>query len=286
LDQTVPAQRSITLRDLLTFRLGTGFVEAETKLAPIAEALSAVGESEDPTEEGPPRADEWIRRLGMVPLVFQPGERWMYETGADVTGVLIARATGSSFEEALRVRICQPLGMKDTGFSVPSEKFDRFATSYRRDANGDLVVEDAPEGRWSRPPVFEEGGGGLVSTLDDYFAFASTLLAGGTFRGERVLSPPSVALMTTDQLTPRQRALAWAPLYEDISWGFGMSVRTARTDLGPSIGSYGWSGYSNLWYNDPVEDMITLLMSQRRDHPRWLPIRVDFLTAAYQAISD
>jgi CubicO group peptidase (beta-lactamase class C family) len=145
---------------------------------------------------------------------------------------------------------------------------------------------DSNYGRWSRPPVFEEGGGGLVSTLNDYLAFASALLGGGAYRGERVLSRPSVTLMTSDQLTPTQRALAWSPLQDDISWGFGMSVRTRRMNLGPSVGSYGWSGYSNVWYNDPVEGMTTLLMSQRRGHPSRLPIRVDFLTAAYQAIND
>jgi CubicO group peptidase (beta-lactamase class C family) len=286
LDETVPAHRPITLRDLLTFRLGTGFVEAETKSAPISAALDAVVRGENPGDPGPPPPNEWIRRLGNVPLVFQPGEHWMYETGADVTGVLIARATGLTFGEALRQRICDPLGMKDTAFSVAPENLSRLATSYQRDATDRLVVEDPPNGRWSRPPVFEEGGGGLVSTLNDYLAFASALLGGGTYRGERVLSRPSVTLMTSDQLTPTQRALAWSPLQDDISWGFGMSVRTRRMNLGPSVGSYGWSGYGNVWYNDPVEGMTTLLMSQRRDHPSRLPIRVDFLTAAYQAIND
>jgi CubicO group peptidase (beta-lactamase class C family) len=285
LDQTVPASRSITLRDLLTFRLGTGFVEEETRMAPIAEALNAVAGGVGPGDPGPPPPDIFLSRLGSTPLVFQPGERWMYETGADVTGVLIARATGITFGEALRERICEPLGMKDTAFSVAAEHLNRLATSYRRDdTTGNLVVEDLPNGRWSRPPAFEEGGGGLVSSLDDYFAFASALLAGGTYRGERVLARASVSLMTSDHLTPKQRALAWAPLAEDISWGFCMSVRTARVNLGPSVGSYGWSGYGNVWYNDPAEDMTVILMSQRRDHPRWLPIRPDFLTAAYQAI--
>jgi CubicO group peptidase (beta-lactamase class C family) len=286
LDETVPAQRPISLRDLLTFRLGTGFVEAETKAAPISAALDAVARGENPGDSGPPPPDEWIRRLGNVPLVFQPGERWMYETGADVTGVLIARATGLTFGEALRRRICDPLGMKDTAFSVAAENLGRLATAYQRDATDHLAVEDPPNGRWSRPPLFEEGGGGLVSTLNDYFAFASALLGFGTYRGERVLSRPSVTLMTSDQLTPTQRALAWSPLQDDISWGFGMSVRTQRMNLGPSVGSYGWSGYGNVWYNDPVEDMTTILMSQRRDHPSRMPIRVDFLTAAYQAIND
>jgi len=268
LDDTVPAKRPITLRDLLTFT------------------------------EPPP--DEWIRRLGALPLVCQPGERWMYHTAAKVTGVLIARATGMSFGDALRERICGPLGMKDTGFSVGSEHIDRLATAYERDGTtGEIVVEDGPDGYWSKPPAFEDGGGGLVSTAADFLAFASALLAGGTRDGERVLSRPSVSLMTSDHLTPAQKAVSgFTPGYfDDIGWGFGMSVRTRRTHLGPSpgvsypwaasVGSYGWPGvYGTGWYNDPAEDMTTILMIQRAPAPPNLPILLDFWTAAYQAIDD
>ena len=294
LDETVPAERPITLRDLLTFTLGTGIVVAEPGTIPIADALDAL-QSEEP---GPP-PDEWIRRLGTLPLVCQPGERWMYHTAANVTGVLIARATGTSFGDALRERICEPLGMKDTAFSVTSENISRLATAYQRDdATGEIVVEDGPDGYWSRPPVFEDGGGGLVSTASDYLAFASALLAGGRHHGERVLSRPSVTLMTSDHLTPAQKAVSgFTPGYfDDIGWGLGMSVRTRRAHLGPwpvsypplaSVGSYGWPGvYGTGWYNDPAEDMTTILMIQRAPAPPGLPILVDFWTAAYQAIDD
>ncbi|MGH3284097.1 MAG: serine hydrolase domain-containing protein [Streptosporangiaceae bacterium] len=285
LEDTVPAERPITLRDLLTFTLGTGIVPAEPGTIPIADALNALlGE-----EPGPP-PDEWIRRLGELPLVYQPGERWMYHTAASVTGVLIARATGMSFGEVLRERICEPLGMKDTAFSVAGENIGRLATAYQRDdATGEIVVEDGPDGYWSRPPAFEDGGGGLVCTADDYLAFASALLAGGARHGERVLSRPSVTLMTSDHLTPAQKAVSgFAPGYfDDIGWGFGMSVRTRRTHLGPSVGSYGWPGYyGSAWYNDPAEDMTTILMIQRAPAPPALPILFDFWTAAYQAIDD
>src|SRR5262249_45683720 len=154
--------------------------------------------------------DEWMRRLGALPLVYQPGERWMYHTAANVTGVLIARATGKSLGDALRERICDPLGMKDTAFSVGGESIGRLATAYGRDsaATGEPVVEDGPDGHWSRPPVFESGGGGLVSTADDYLAFALAMLVGGCHRGERVLSRPSVTLMTSDHLSPAQKAVS------------------------------------------------------------------------------
>ncbi len=142
LEQTVPAERPITLRDLLTFTLGTGIVAAEPGTVPIADALNAL-QGEEP---GPP-PDEWIRRLGTLPLVYQPGERWMYHTAANVTGVLIARATGKSFGDVLRERICEPLGMKDTSFSVSAESIIRLATAYQRDdATGEVVVEDGPDG--------------------------------------------------------------------------------------------------------------------------------------------
>jgi CubicO group peptidase (beta-lactamase class C family) len=293
LDDTVPAKRPITLRDLLAFTLGTGMVPAEPGTVPIADALNALQ-----SEPGPP-PDEWIRRLGTLPLVYQPGERWMYHTAANVTGVLIARATGMSFGDALRERICEPLGMKDTGFSVAGEDISRLATAYQRDeATGEVVIEDGPDGYWSRPPDFEDGGGGLVSTASDYLAFASAMLAGGTRHGERVLSRPSVTLMTTDHLTPAQKAVSgFTPGYfDDIGWGLGMSVRTRRMHLGPwpvsypplaSVGSYGWPGiYGTGWYNDPAEDMTTILMIQRAPPPPGLPILIDFWTAAYQAIDD
>src|SRR5690348_1267411 len=167
LDNTVPAKRPITLRHLLTFTPGTGMVPAEPGTVPIADALNALRW---------PSPDEWLRQLGTLPLVYQPGERWMYDTAADVTGVLIARATGMSFGDALRERICEPLGMKDTAFSVGGESISRLSTAYQRDDDtGEVVVEDGPDGYWSRPPAFESGGGGLVSTASDYLAFASAL---------------------------------------------------------------------------------------------------------------
>lgn len=287
LEDTVPAKRQITLRDLLTYTLGTGMVVGvEPGAVPIADALNALDHA-DP--EPPP--DEWMRWLGSLPLVYQPGERWMYNTAADVTGVLIARATGTSFGEALRERIFDPLGMKDTAFSVGTESISRLATAYRvDDTTGKLIVADAPDGYWSRTPVFESGGGGLVSTADDYLAFAQAMRAGGTHRGKRALSRPSVSLMTSDQLTPAQKVVSgyWQPGYFDnMGWGFGMSVITRRTQLGPSVGSYGWPGlYGTEWCNDPAEDMITILIIQRAHAGVSLSMSRDFWTAAYQAIDD
>ncbi len=282
LDDIVAAHRSITVRDLLTYTLGTGIVLAEPGTAPIADALVAVDRTS---------ADAWIGALGSLPLVHQPGERWLYHTAADVSGVLIARATGVSVGEALRTRICEPLGMRDTGFSVPDDRLDRFATAYAVDeGTGELVVDDVSHGSFRPDLVFESGGGGLVSTADDMLAFASAMLAGGSHRGQRVLSRSAVTLMTSDHLTHEQKAVSgFRPGYFDaMGWGFGLSVRTKRTGLGPSVGSYGWPGYfGTAWYNDPAEDLITIVMMQRAHAgDQQLPLWDDIWTAVYQAIDD
>ena len=191
LDDTVPAKRPITVRDLLTFRLGFGIVMAPPGTYPIQRAASELDLGQGPPQpQTPPAPDEWIRRFGTLPLMHQPGERWMYNTGSDVLGVLIARASGQPFETFLRERIFEPLGMNDTGFSVPAAKLDRLATSYWTNSEtGALEVYDKAEGgQWSRPPAFPSGGGGLVSTVDDYLAFARMLLNNGKHDGERILS--------------------------------------------------------------------------------------------------
>src|SRR5436190_9740620 len=174
LDDTVPAKRAITVRDLLTFRMGFGQMMAPPDAYPI---LSAANEQQigmgPPSPSRMPAPDEWMRRLGRLPLMHQPGEQWMYNTGSDVLGVLIARASGQPLETFLRQRIFEPLQMRDTGISVPEASLGRLATSYWRDpTSGKLTVYDeAMGGQWSRPPAFPSGAGGLVSTIDDYLDF-------------------------------------------------------------------------------------------------------------------
>ncbi|WP_033439168.1 serine hydrolase domain-containing protein [Saccharothrix sp. NRRL B-16314] len=283
LDETVAAQRPITLRDLLTYTCGIGMMPIGPGKVPIFDALNALDYSSP---------DAWMRGLGELPLVHQPGERWMYDTASNVTGVLIARATGVSFGDAIRDRLCDPLGMKDTAFSVSGDDIARVATAYHRDnaATGEPVVDDGPDGRWSRPPVFESGGGGLVSTAQDYFAFASALLAGGSHHGRRVLSRASVTLLTSDHLTPAQKAASgfWPGFFNEMGWGLGMSVLTRRSGVGPSVGSYGWSGfYGTAWYNDPAEDLTAVFFMQRgHSGDQRLPMWHDLWTATYHAIDN
>jgi CubicO group peptidase (beta-lactamase class C family) len=293
LDETVPANRPITLRDLLTFRMGCGIIMAPPDTYPIQKAMSEQRLGQGPPQPStPPAPDEWIRRLGRLPLMHQPGEKWMYHTCADVLGVLIARASGQKLETVLRERLFEPLGMTDTGFSVPAAKLERLATSYWTNfATGTTELYDAAEGgQWSRPPAFPSGGAGLVSTVDDYLAFGQMLLSQGRHGGARILSRPAVETMTSDQLTPAQKAVSGiVPGYFDShGWGFGVSVVTRREDLPGSIGRFGWDGgLGTSWYSDPREDMVGILMTQRAwTSPIPPPVCRDFWTAAYQAIDD
>jgi CubicO group peptidase (beta-lactamase class C family) len=293
LDDTEPARRAITLRDLLTFRLGLGMIWGPPDLYPIQKAISALeivgfGPPDQATPLGP---DEWLRRLGTLPLMHQPGERWMYNTGSYVLGVLIARASGRTLEDFLRERLFEPLGMKDTGFSVAAAKLDRLATSYWvNQRTGALDLYDGvADSRWCRPPVFADGGAGLVSTVDDYLAFGRMMLNQGRHGSERILSRPSVELMTADHLTPRQKELAaFLPgIWDHRGWGFGVSVVTGRDELSATPGRFGWDGgYGTSWASDPEEEMVAILMTQCAQFPLFSRVYRDFWTAAYQAIDD
>jgi CubicO group peptidase (beta-lactamase class C family) len=291
LEDTEPAQRPITVRDLLTFRMGFGYLFAMDEY-PIHRAAAEVGLAPGPPRpSADPVPDELMKRLGTLPLIYQPGTSWLYNTAAEVLSVLVARASGQAFDVFLEERLFEPLGMKDTGFSVPAAKLDRLATSYMVDRQTRTlqVYDPAAGGDWSRPPLFPNGAGGLVSTADDYLAFARMLMDGGRHEKMRILSRPSVELMTTDQLTPEQKARSgFGPdSFADHGWGFCLLVATRRTQFA-SVGSYGWSGgMGTLWESDPREGMIMILMTQRGwESATPGGVFVDFATLAYAAIDD
>jgi CubicO group peptidase (beta-lactamase class C family) len=177
LDDTIPAKRPITLRDLLTFRSGYGEVEFISPSCPLVKAMM---EAKLPLFAFPfaHSSEEFMKRLGNLPLAFQPGERWLYHKSCEILGVLIARVSGKALGAFLRERIFEPLGMNDTGFYVPEAKLDRLPICHGADmVTGKLVVLDEARGGWaSRPPTFENGAGGLVSTVDDMVAFGRMML--------------------------------------------------------------------------------------------------------------
>ncbi|WP_066367835.1 serine hydrolase domain-containing protein [Herbidospora mongoliensis] len=297
LDDTVPARRPITVRDVLTSTFGLG-MDLTSLGTPIMGAIFEQGLTPDlPTPM--PEPDEWMRRLGALPLMHQPGERWQYHISNDLLGVLVSRVTGQSFESFLRERIFEPLGMKDTGFHVPADKIDRLPTLYAPDPQtGEFHVwDDAADGRWSRSPAFQGGGGGLVSTVDDYHAYFRMLLNGGTHDGERILSRPAVELMTTNRLNPAQNAARNALATDNVhisfgqgqhgGWGLGMAVRTYRGDYAP-VGQFGWDGGSGTsTYADPGKQVTGILLTQvGMSVPDPARLIHDFWTTLYQSIDD
>lgn len=265
-DETVPAVRPITVRDLLTFVLGFG-LHFDLSL-PIVQAAAEQGFIVGPPQpQDPPPPDEWIRRFATLPLMYQPGERWLYNAGTEILGVLIARAAKQPFDTFLHERIFEPLGMKDTGFFVPEEKLDRFATSYiPNPESGALeILDGVSDSHWGRPPAFPSGSAGLVSTVDDYLAFARMLLNRGVHDGTTILSAESVQEMTTDHLTQEQKVVPEGSF--DVlggrGWGFGMAVVSEPDALSDVPGRYGWEGgLGSAWQNDPNLGLIAMVMTQ------------------------
>lgn len=290
LDDTVPAKRPITLRDLLTFRAGYGELGFLSPACPLQKAMA---DARLPLTEWifPDTADELMKRLGKLPLAHQPGERWLYHMGCEILGVLISRASGRSLGAFLHERIFEPLGMKDTGFFVPETKLDRLPTCYAADPfNGNLVVLDKVRGgQVAKKPTFESGAGGLVSTIDDLAAFGRMMLNKGAYGCERILSRASIELMTMNHLTLEQKAAS--PFFRDFwngrGWGLGLGIITTRSDLS-SVGRFGWDGaFGTSWHVDPKEEMIGILMTQRRPDVLDIPaLTLDFWTSAYQLIND
>jgi len=256
LTDTTEAERAVTTRDLLTFTWGFG-MQGAMFMAPEPWPIVSAVEERELSSFGPaspdttPEPDTFMARLGELPLLAQPGERWLYSAGSQVLGVLAARAAGAPFEDVMRERVLTPLGMDDTAFYASDTS--RLATAYEN-VNGELTVRDRPDGQWSRPPRFPDGAAGLVSTAEDLLRFGRMLLLPG---GNPVLTAGTVAEMTSDQLTPAQLARVWPgfSFLGDRGWGYGVSV----TEWG-----YGWEGGSGTaWANVPDQDLTVVVLTQR-----------------------
>ncbi len=290
LDDTVPAKRSITVRDLLTFCFGFGSVMAMPGTYPIQQPIrdGHLGGDGPPHPFLTPGPDEWMRRLGALPLMYQPGERWAYNTGSDVLSVLIARASGKSFGAFLRERLFEPLGMKDTAFSVAASQMDRLPGCYQfNPSSRKLEAFDSLENsEYSRQPAFESGAGGLVSTADDYYGFCRMLLNKGVWGKERVLSEAAVESMTRDQISPEQRIGAEVFFGNHSSWGFGMAVNLHREMTWTVPGRFGWDGgFGTSAYSDPSNDVIGILLTQRMmDSPEPPAVFKDFWAGVYRGV--
>ena len=290
LDDTVPARRAITVRDVLTYCMGFGSVMAPPGTYPIQRQIREYRIGGDaalvPTDYPP--TDEWLKRLGSLPWLEQPGERWRYQVSGDVLGVLIARVSGRSLGTFLRERLFEPLGMRDTAFHVPPEKIERLPTCYRFNHETKTldVYDDVMTSAWRSEPAFESAGGGLVSTIDDYLVFSRMLLNKGRHGKEQILSRAAVELMTADQLTAEQRTGAEIFFGSFGSWGLGQGVEIRRNEIFRTPGRFGWDGgFGTSARVDPHEGMIGILFTQRTmDSPEGPKLFHDFWTLAYGAM--
>ena len=263
-DDIVPADRAITLRDLMAFTLGWGMDFSGAGPTPWDDAAEALGvDFRGPEPERWPPPDEWIAAMGSLPLQRQPGSAWGYHHGADVLGVWLERAGGAPLQEVLDERILAPLGMVDTAFHVPAASLGRFGACTMPDETGTVVVHDDVDGAWSSPPRFPSAGAGLVSTIGDYTAFAQMLLRGGTAPDGSVVVPSAlVDEMARDQLTDAQRA-ASADLIDGTGWGLGCGVCLVDTPVGPAGSTFWDGGFGSIWTNDRDGGTSLVLLTDR-----------------------
>jgi CubicO group peptidase (beta-lactamase class C family) len=290
IDDTYPAPRPITVLDLLTHRPGlasqfadTGPIAAETAGLHIGNALLLKGDS----------PDEWLARLGKLPLVYEPGAYFNYGFGTDVLGLLVGRIAGTGLEDFLRARLFGPLGMADTGFHVPEGKRDRLSVAHMPDpvTGKRVLVDHSRNSPWNDPKPVPSGSAGLVSTSDDYSKFGLMLRDGRAAGGERILSRKTIELMTTDFLTQEQRGRLFLGFDMWAARGFGLGVSITdrlggQFGLG-SVGRFGWGGaFGTTWFNDPKEDLTAVMMIQLMVGPLSPKIEADFGNLIYQAIDD
>jgi len=270
LDQTDEATRAITFRDLLTHR--SGLTYGDFHRGPIGRALA---DTLGPTIDNPLTPDAWIARLSTLPLIDQPGAGFHYGFSTDLLGFLIARLEGAPLSAVLNRRVLTPLGMRDTGFTVPSRKRDRCAGLCGFDNEGRLTALTEAPGRQAldqRPDgmSFESGGQGLWSTLDDYLVFARMLI-GDAAAGAELLRPETRAMMTSNQLTPEQRARArmFGQLLFAAGHGYGMGVAVVmepeKADplrCRGGVGTIGWPGaYGGWWQADPNDGSVLIFLA-------------------------
>lgn len=264
LDDTVPAERDITFDDLFTHRSGLAY--GFSSMGPIAHEYQKVLGDVLNNDMGP---DEWMKRLASMPLLYQPGERFHYSHSTDVLGFIVGRIAGMPFRDFLMQRIFTPLGMHDTDFWIPHNKLGRSAVVYRQDQEtGSLNPQ--PFKLYDAPPPFCGGGGGLISTVDDYLKFAQLLLDGGFYNKVRYLNHQTVELMRSNRLTAEQRAIPFLgaiPMWAGMGFGLGVSVIDKPDQLGflgmGGVGSFGWPGaFGTWWQADPENNMILIYLIQ------------------------
>ena len=212
---------------------------------------------------------EMIDRLAKIPLLYQPGKGWAYSISMDIQGYIVEKLSGQSLPDFMREHIFEPLGMRDAGFYVPEDKRGRFATLYNVNPKGELFAGDPSD--FAKQPTMASGGGGMVSTAEDYFRFASMLANGGELDGKRVLAPSTVKLMTSnhtpDSLLTGEFGIGMSVIRPGFAWGYDCAVIFDPTEanLSDGKGTFFWDGAAGTWFFvDPTNDIVFVSMIQRR----------------------
>ncbi|MGZ5933928.1 MAG: serine hydrolase domain-containing protein [Rhizomicrobium sp.] len=289
---TTPCKRPMKVVDLVTHTSGLtyGFmwrtaVDAEYRRHKINDFQTPGG------------LDAFIEQLAKIPLDFSPGDNWNYSVSIDVMGYLIQKLSGMTFGEFLRTRLFDPLGMKDTAFSVPASKMDRFASCYMPKQGGGLKIQDdAGKSTYAEPPKLESGGGGLVSTMHDYMRFCRMMLNGGTLDGVQILSPKTVKMFGLN-LLPDNKLLTDMSAAETFteagyngvgfSIGCGVTMDLSQTRLPGTKGEFFWGGAaSTAFWIDPKEDLTVVFMTQVMGSDARLTLRRDLRTLVYSAMTE
>jgi len=275
------ARREITVYDLLTHTAGFSYGDEEVPIDEIYREANLF-ERELTLEEA-------ILRLASLPLAFHPGGGWRYSVATDVVGRVIEIISEQTLAEFLEENICGPMEMKDTGFSIPPEKLDRFSTLYGLKQEDPMAILDPREGsEWSGEVRLFSGGHGLLSTTMDYYRFAQLMANGGELDGVRLLGPKTVELMVSNHIPPNLLPIVVTDPRLGHGWGLGVSMilDVARSGMMGSVGLYGWGGYANThFWVDPVEEIIGLLMLQYLPSGTY-PITNEFRTYVYQALME
>ncbi|MBV8130958.1 MAG: beta-lactamase family protein [Alphaproteobacteria bacterium] len=289
---TTPTLRPMKVVDLATHTSGLtyGFM--------MRTAVDAAYRQAKVTDrESPGRLQGMIDQLAQIPLDFSPGTAWNYSVSIDVLGYLVEKLSGMSFGEFLRTRLFEPLGMSDTAFYVPPDKIERFTSCYQPETNGGLKLQDdARKSTYTKPPILESGGGGLVSTAHDYLRFCRMMLNGGTLDGVQILSPKTVALFSLNYLPDGREVadMALPGMFSESSYagigfslGCGVNVNLAKTRLPGSLGEYFWGGAAaTAFWIDPKEELTVVFMTQVIGSEARLTLRRDLRTLVYSAMTE
>src|SRR5579859_3705841 len=236
---------------------------------------------------------EMVEKLAKIPLLYQPGSQWVYSVSMDIQGYIVEKLSGQSLPDFMQQNIFKPLGMKDTGFYVPAEKRSRFVTLYRTDPQGKVAPElpGGFGGDYSAPPAMPSGGGGLVSTAEDYLRFAQMLGNGGELNGVRILSPAAVHLMGSNHLAPSLLTGEFGVGLQTMRPGFGYGYNCAvvynppEADLPDGPGTFFWDGAAGTWFwVDPANDLVFVGMIQRLGGPGMPNLEYLSRETVYQAL--